>query len=70
MACPVDSATVAFASTKGVFDGAPPPLEYHPRASTDMFTGAWDPSLFDTDTQILGKIHPLSAPSANSMSDD
>ena len=70
MVCPVNSATVDFGSTKGVFDGAPLPLETQPRASMGKFTGTWDSSLFDTDTQIMGKNDPLSALSANSMSDD
>lgn len=70
MACPIDPATVARASTKGIFDGSPPPLECYPRTPAEMFTGAWDPSLFNTGTQTMGKIDPSSIPSANSVSDD
>jgi len=67
MACPVNPATVAVASTKGIYEGSPPPLECYPRTPTEMFTGAWDPSLFNADGQTMGKVDPSSIPSANSF---
>lgn len=67
MACPVDPTTVTVATTRGIFNGAPPPLECHPRTPTEVFTGAWDPSLFSEDGQTLGRIDPSSIPSANSF---
>lgn len=44
MACPVVLQMRAVAETHGIFAGAPPPLECHPRSTTEAFAGAWDPS--------------------------
>ncbi len=75
MACEVDADMRAVAETKAIFVGAPPPLECYPTTATEMFTGAWDPSLScekdgcsSYEGQTMGNIDLESIPTSNSVS--